>query len=281
MKPADTPPSPAGLRWSGMTHTGRFRPNNEDTFLALKYDGREVTFLGKIGEAPLAGAEYVFAVSDGMGGARSGEFASRISIDRITKVFPRFFRLSSTAPAGEFSEILLELFTSIHADLQQLGRSYEECSGMGATLSLCWFRPGWLHFGHVGDTRVYHLPRAGGLVQLTHDHSHVGWLRRKGELNEREARTHPRKNALHQALGAGHQFIEPQIGALEHRPGDRFLICSDGLLEGLWERRIEAIVRSSAAGPNAAQALVEESIAASGRDNTTALLVEMPPTGAA
>ena len=111
---------------------------------------------------------------------------------------------------------------------------------MGATLSLCWFTPGWMYFGHVGDSRIYHLPREGGLAQLTHDHTHVGWLRRQGEINEREARTHPRRNALQQALGAGNQFVEPQIGAVARQPGDRFLICSDGLVDGLWDRRIEA-----------------------------------------
>src|SRR5580658_1873714 len=94
------------LRWSGMTHTGRFRPNNEDTFLALRIDGREVSYLGKEGQASLQGADFVFAVSDGMGGARSGEFASRITVDRITRLFPRIFRLSVAGLAGGFTEAI-------------------------------------------------------------------------------------------------------------------------------------------------------------------------------
>jgi protein phosphatase len=138
-----------------------------------------------------------------------------------------------------------------------------------------------MYFGHVGDSRIYFLPKAGGLTQVTHDHSHVGWLRRKGELNEREARTHPRRNALQQALGAGNQFIEPHVGAVAHRPGDRFLICSDGLVEGLWDRRVEEIIRSplSANGTTAAGRLVDESVQNSGRDNTTALIIEIPAAG--
>jgi protein phosphatase len=106
-------------------------------------------------------------------------------------------------------------------------------------------------------------------------------MRRKGELNEREARTHPRRNALQQSLGAGTQFIEPHVGAVGHRPGDRFLICSDGLVDGLWDRRIEEIIRShvpSPGGPTVAQLLVDEAVLSSGRDNTTALLVEIPQT---
>jgi protein phosphatase len=94
---------------------------------------------------------------------------------------------------------------------------------------------------------------------------------------------HPRKNALQQALGAGHQFIDPHVGAVGHRPGDRFLICSDGLVDGLWDRQIEEIARlpQNADGRTAAQRLVEESVQASGRDNTTALVIglEAPAGG--
>jgi serine/threonine protein phosphatase PrpC len=276
-KPAKDSTAAPDLKWSGLTDTGRVRPNNEDAFLALKFDGHEVNYLGKEGQASLAGADFVFAVSDGMGGAHSGEFASKITIDRITRLLPRSFRLSAAGMASGFSDVLLELFSAIHADLLNLGRSYAECSGMGATLSLCWFRPDWMYFGHVGDSRIYYLPRDGGMTQVTHDHTHVGWLRRKGQLNEREGRTHPRRNALQQALGAGNQFVEPHVGAVAHHPGDRFLICSDGLTEGLWDRRIEEIVRSHATGgPSAAKTLVDESVQNSGRDNTTAVIIEIP-----
>jgi protein phosphatase len=267
------------LIWSALTHPGRFRKNNEDAFLALRFDGHEVRYLGKTGGASLAGADFVFAVSDGMGGARSGEFASRIAVDRITKLLPRSFRLSASGLAAGFADVLTELFFAIHADLLRLGYSYAECAGMGATLSLCWFRPEWMYFAHIGDSRVYSLPREGGITQLTHDHSHVGWLRRKGEINEREMRTHPQRSSLNQALGAGHQFIEPHIGAVAIRPGDRFLICSDGLIDGLWDRQLEEIIRTNPVGPGmitAAQRLINDSVAVSGRDNTTAVVVEIP-----
>jgi protein phosphatase len=254
------------------------RKNNEDAFLALAVDGREVRYLGKTGSASLATSDFVFAISDGMGGAKSGEFASRIAVDRITRLFPKAFRLAAAGIGTGFADVLTELITSIHNDLLKLSYSYEECAGMGATLSLCWLTPQWMYFGHVGDSRIYYLPHDGALTQVTHDHSHVGWLRRKGQINEREARRHPRRNALQQALGAGHQFIDPHIGAVGHRPGDRFLICSDGLTDGLWDRHLEEALRTPAKPDEAqslAQRLVEQSVQSSGRDNTTAVVVEL------
>ncbi|MCR6656154.1 MAG: protein phosphatase 2C domain-containing protein [Opitutus sp.] len=267
--------TPPRLRWSGLTHVGRFRPNNEDSFLALNFDGYEIRYLGKIGEATLEGADFLFAVSDGMGGEKSGEFASRITVDRITRLMPRTFRLGAAGIKPDFQNILPELFTAIHADLSKLGFSYEECSGMGATLSLTWFTPEWMYFAHIGDSRIYYLPADGGLQQISHDHSFVGKLRRRGEINEREARSHPRRNALQQALGAGNQFIDPQVGAVGYRRGDRFLICSDGLNDGLWDRQLDEIIRGTPPTESAAQRLVEEAVQSSGRDNTTAVVVEV------
>jgi serine/threonine protein phosphatase PrpC len=268
-----TPPPP-NLRWSGLSHRGRVRTNNEDTFLALTFDGHEVHYLGKNGEASWARTDFVFAVSDGMGGANSGEFASRITVDKITKLMPRGYRPAAPGPASQYDVTLAELFTAIHYDLLKLGQSYEECRGMGTTLSLCWLTPGWLYFGHIGDSRIYHLPPGGGVTQLTHDHSHVGWLRRKGRLSEREARDHPARNALNQALGAEHQVIDPQLGVLPCAPGDRFLLCSDGLNDGLWDRHLDEIVRAADTTP-VAQRLVQAALDRSGKDNITALVVEV------
>ena len=281
--PASPPPAPKpDLRWSGLSHRGKVRPNNEDAFLALAFDGREVRRLGKFGEASAAASDFVFAVSDGMGGANSGEFASRITVEKITQLLPKSFKLSASGMTSGFTDILHEVFDSIHRELMKLGYSYEECRGMGTTLTLGWLTPGWLYFGHIGDSRLYYLPKSGGITQLTHDHTHVGYLRRQGQLNEREARTHPMRNALHQALGAGHQFIEPQFGAVACTPGDRFVLCSDGLVDGLWERQIEELIRTptpAEAKLNPAERLVATSLENSGNDNTTALDLELmlPP----
>lgn len=264
------------ISWSGMTHPGRFRPNNEDNFLAVLLDERGIRYLGKHGEASLRGTDFLFAVSDGMGGERSGEFASKIAMEKITSLLPKQFELPDDRFLACSDAILLELFNAIHVDMTKLGRFDINCRNMGATLTLAWFRRGHIAFGHIGDSRLYRLPAAGGIEQITEDHTHVGWLRRKGELNERQARTHPRKNVLAQALGAGHQFLRPHIGTLSYRKGDRFVLCSDGLIEGLWDRAIDEIVRepsdSNPARP-VAERLVLDSVAECGRDNVTAVVV--------
>ncbi len=268
---------PAGLRlaWSGMTHRGRVRPNNEDAFMAFMFDGRQTRYLGKSGASSDADADFVFAVGDGMGGGDLGEFASRTAVEKLTQLLPRSFKLAAGGLGSGFHDLLNEVFAAIHKDLINLGKSYEECASMGTTLSLCWFTPEWMYFGHVGDSRIYYLPKEGKLTQVTHDHSQVGWMRRTGRINEREARMHPARNSLQQALGAGHQFVDPHIGAVGFQPGDRFLICSDGLIDGLWDRRIEEILGSAQPVGSLAQVFVESAIEDSGRDNTTAVVIEV------
>ena len=254
-----------------MTHPGRFRPNNEDAFLAITFDAREVRYLGKDGEASTADADFVFAVSDGMGGAAAGEVASKLAVEKITRLLPSSFQLGAQRLDAGFGDVLREVFVQTHAALLDLGRFYEECRGMGATLSLCWFMPGWMAFGHVGDSRIYYLPKDGPIAQVSQDHSPVGRLFREGKINEREARSHPRRNLLDQVLGGKTREVDPQLGRVACQHGDRFLICSDGLVDGMWDRRIDEMAR----GEFSAKRLVDYAVAESGRDNTTALLIEV------
>jgi protein phosphatase len=259
------------LRWSGRTDPGRFRAQNEDAFLALDFDAREVRYLGREGRGSLAGNDYVFAVSDGMGGAKAGEVASKIATEKITKLLPTSFTLEASRPDSGFAEVLEEILLETHAALVELSRHYEECRGMGATLSMAWFSPGWMSFGHVGDSRIYYLPAGGEMRQVTEDHTRVGRLLRSGKINEREARSHPQRHLLDQVLGGRTRRIDPQLGRVGCFPGDRFLICSDGLVDGMWDRRIDEMARQEFS----ADRLVDFAIRESGRDNTTALLVEL------
>jgi protein phosphatase len=223
--------------------------------------------------------DFTFAVSDGMGGAMAGEFASRIAVEKITNLLPRSYQQSAVGMDAGFADVLTELFGETHRALAYVGSCYEECHGMEATLSLCWFTPGWLYFGHVGDSRIYYLPaRDGGIKQISHDDTHVGWLFRNGKLNEREARTHPRRNVLQKALGGGNQFVDPQVGAVGFERGDVFLLCTDGLVDGLYNEHLEELLRSPeviGSGINPAERLVNESVQRSGRDNTTALVIQV------
>ena len=267
------------LKWFGCTDCGKFRPNNEDAFLGLQFDATEVNHLGKIGEATMTSTDFVFAVSDGMGGARSGEYASKIAVEKITRLLPRSFHQSAQGLEAGRDDVLSELFTQIHGAITYLGESYEECAGMGATLSLAWFTPGWMYFAHIGDSRIYYLPkREGGIRQITQDDTYVGWLLRNGKINEREARDHPRRNVLQKALGGGNQFVDPQVGAVAYEPGDIFLLCTDGLVEKIYDQQLVELLRapkSAKAKSNPAQTLVNESIEKNSRDNATALVIRV------
>ena len=277
MKPS-TKNKPFTLKWSGCSDIGRVRKNNEDAFLGLRFDAHEVHRLGKFGEASTAKHDFTFAVCDGMGGAKAGEYASQIAVDKITTLLPRAFKNSALGLDAGVADVLAELYEQIHRALVYLGSSYDECHGMQTTMSLSWFTPGWMYIGHIGDSRIYHLPaKQKAIRQLTADDTHVGWLFRNGQLNEHQARTHPRRNVLQKALGGANQFVEPQVGAVACARGDFFLLCSDGLTEGLYDHYLVDILRAAAKDEknNPAQLLVNESVKNDGRDNTTALVVQV------
>ncbi len=277
------PPRPAkkpvSLQWSGCSDTGKVRKNNEDSFLGLQFDAREIFRLGKFGAATLEKTDFAFAVCDGMGGAHAGEFASGIAVEKITTLLPRAFQQSARGLNAGFSDVLAELFAQIHRALVFVGGSYEECEGMQTTLSLCWFTPDWVYFGHIGDSRIYHLPKRKKEIKLlTHDDTHVGWLLRSGKISEHDARTHPRRNVLQKALGGGNQFVDPQVGAVACERGDIFLLCTDGLVDGLYDHQLVDFLRESRSSKkisNPAQLLVETSVKNSGRDNATALVIHV------
>ncbi|GHB95783.1 PP2C family protein-serine/threonine phosphatase [Cerasicoccus arenae] len=273
----DLPNKPNGLRWWAMTDKGRFRANNEDSFLGLEVDGREVFRLGKIGEATFEQGDFIFAVSDGMGGANAGEFASNIAVEKITQLLPNAFRLRATGFSRGGVDFLAEVIEQIHRAMRYQGLAYEETSGMGATLSLCWFTPEKAYFGHVGDSRIYHLPNGGVFKQMTHDHTHVGSLVRAGKMTEIQARLHPSKSALQMVLGGRMESVDPQLGQVIYEPGDWFVFCTDGISDGVSSRKIDDLVRTPSIPAQKflpAERLIREAWDIS-RDNMTAVVVEV------
>ncbi len=272
---------PRDYKWSAMTHQGTFRTNNEDRFLSMLIDERGVRYLGKQGTLGTADADLLFAVADGMGGERSGELAGKIAIENITRILPRAYSMSDRH-LDEVSQVILkDLFASIHRELVKLGSFDPLCIDMGATLTMVWIHRSLVMFAHVGDTRLYRICKneegVRRMIQVSEDHSHVGWLRRSGKLNEREARMHPRKNVLAKALGAKNQFAEPQVGSFVMKPDEKLILVSDGVTDGLWDRAIEELVlypESAYAGQSPAQRLVLSAVAESGRDNATAIVIE-------
>src|SRR5476651_941417 len=106
MEPPPRDSSVARLRWSGETDRGKVRMNNEDSFLGQQFNSQEIHLLGKTGEADTEVSDFVFAVSDGMGGAMAGEFASRITIEKITRLLPRAFKLSALGLEAGVDDVL-------------------------------------------------------------------------------------------------------------------------------------------------------------------------------
>jgi len=148
---------------------------------------------------------------------------------------------------------------------------------MGATLSLCWFVENRVHVGHIGDSRIYHFPKGNGMHQLTEDHTRVGRMRREGLLNEREARTSPYKHQLERSLGSHPDPVEPQIKTLDFQEGDRFVLCTDGITDGLWDHSVEKIITTPPPylmDLCPAERLIREAKDSSGRDNLTAMVIE-------
>ena len=108
---------PTGVRWFGQTDKGHVRKNNEDSFLALQFDAQEARYLGKQGESLFTEGDFAFAVSDGMGGAKAGEFASKIAAEKIIRLLPKSFLLSASGLRSGFADVLGELFEQTHRSL--------------------------------------------------------------------------------------------------------------------------------------------------------------------
>lgn len=271
---------PTHIQWSGRTHPGRYRKNNEDSFLALTLEPTGFQYLGKDGSAALGDYDFIFAVSDGMGGANSGEFASRIAVQKIADLLPRTFRMGAQGFRTSYGDILEELYGAIQKEMKSMAFHYEECEGMGATLTLAWITPEWLHFAHVGDSRLYYLPAHGGVKQVSVDHNRAGELLRKGMINEREAHNHPERNVLTNVLGGATQKVEPQIGSIGLNTKDQFVLCSDGVTDGVRDHRLETLLREPPErlrDLNVSDRLIRDAIEESGKDNCTALVIGIDP----
>lgn len=268
----------SGLVWHGWTDRGKVRAHNEDAFLGLTFNRRDLQLLGKLGEGLFKEMDFVFAVSDGVGGSSAGEFASKIAVEKIMTLLPWGYEEEDFKKESAAKDTLGTLFTEVHKALRFLGNSYEETKGMEATLSVAWFSPGRLFFAHIGDSRIYHLPKGSRkAVQLSEDDTHVAWLLRNGKISEGEAKRHPGRKILQKALGGTHQFVDPQIGSISFNPGDIFLLCTDGLIEGLDEGKLASTIREAIknkAKENPAHSIVLHSLSNSGSDNTTALVIQ-------
>jgi protein phosphatase len=222
---------------------GRVRSLNEDATLVM----------------PGAG---VFAVADGMGGHNAGDVASKLAVESLRNRL-RGRVATPTALQSAVQETNLTLLRRAQSD--------EACSGMGTTLTLLWMAKDGALIGHVGDSRAYRY-RDGMLRQCTEDHSVVAELVRQGALTQEEARVHPYRNVITRALGTA-GYVEVDVVALDVAPGDRFLLCSDGLTGMVSDEHIEKTLSAAPTLDAAADALLAAALKAGGRDNITLLLM--------
>lgn len=199
---------------------GRVRDGNEDSLLHRPGDG-------------------LFAVADGMGGHAAGEVASRLAVEAVEESLSDVGVLPA---ADRVTEAVEEANRRILRDADE----HPGRSGMGTTLTALALVPdGRWRIGHVGDSRAY-LFRDGELRQLTTDHSWVGRKVAAGELTKEEARRHPMSSVLERALGTSRR-VEVDVEEGRARPGDLFLLCSDGLTDMLPDSEIGSILRDATA----------------------------------
>ena len=261
------------LHWASISHNGSRKPRNDDSLIAFASGQNGAEILAKNGSRSLASHDLVFAVSDGMGGGNAGDIASSLILQQMTEIIPQTFK---SAAAGFFPDSLSHLGDALRRIHQQINAAAADCelkSGMAATLALAWFTPENLYLANAGDSRIYRS-RGGLLEQLSRDHTAAWGQWKRGEISEIQYRSHPRRAALYEVVGGGHGKVHPHFAAIPYQPGDRFLVCSDGLIDGLWERHISDALAACPEDPTAtAEAMLKRAIANSGIDDTSLIVI--------
>jgi len=229
--------------WAAATHQGMARANNEDS-----------VFPETSGESS---GPAILMVADGMGGHIAGEVASRLAVNTAA---------SSDLPPAD------RVAAANRSIREQVARQ-PDLEGMATTLTLVELTPdGKAHFGHIGDSRAY-LFRAGKLRQLTADHTVVAQYVAAGTLSPEEAADHPHSHMLTRCLGLT-RFVNVDEIELPLDPGDRLLLCSDGLTLMVTDDEIAANLATESADETV-WALIEEANQAGGQDNITVIIADV------
>ncbi|MES2924850.1 MAG: PP2C family serine/threonine-protein phosphatase [Verrucomicrobiota bacterium] len=261
------------LHWATLSHSGSRKPRNDDSLIAFASGPQGAEILSANGQLALAKHDLVFAVSDGMGGGNAGDIASSLILQQMTEIIPETFK---AAAAGFFPDSLSHLgdaLRSIHEQINSTADGCEKRSGMAATLALAWFTPDNLYIANAGDSRIYRS-RGGILEQLSRDHTSAWGQWKRGEISELQYRAHPRRAALYEVVGGGHAKVHPHFAAISYEPGDRFLVCSDGLIDGVWERHIGDALAACPDDPSTtAETLLKRAVDNSGIDDTSLIVI--------
>jgi PPM family protein phosphatase len=228
---------------AGRTDVGRQRTANEDSLVV---------------RPPL------FAVADGMGGAKAGEVASAVAVEAVERA-----RESGEPAEAQLAGIVRDANRRIY----DLAVADESRRGMGTTLTLVKVHGDEVSLAHVGDSRAYRM-RDGELSQLTRDHSLVAELERSGQITPEAAEHHPQRSIITRALGP-EPDVEVDTYTLAGRDDDLFLICSDGLTSMISDDEVTSILRSARSLDEAADTLVRAANQSGGKDNITVILFRL------
>ena len=246
------------LTMAARTDQGRVRRNNEDAVFAD----------AGLGLAMLA---------DGMGGAQAGEVASSVLIAELAESLSRHACAGVGASSSEGEEAwcarLASEVLAANTTLYHLSQTEPCYAGMGTTLVLACFHQQYLALLHVGDSRLYRW-RAGECLLLTRDHSVVQQQLDRGEISPQEALTAETRGLLTRAVGVA-PWVGIDCASMLVRPGDRYLLCSDGLSDMLTMPQIGDILGQVAAADELADALVLAANAAGGRDNISVVVIDV------
>lgn len=232
--------------------TGDYRENNEDSAL-IDPDQR------------------FFLVADGMGGQAAGEKASSMAIELIPRKLTQSLRFNGD-PSDRVIAAIDKAVEHANTEIIALGQVDPLYSQMGTTIALIVNDGESLYVGGVGDSRVYQLSD-DQLTQLTTDHSLTQALRDAGTLSEEEAKNHRYKNVLYRYLGTKDSGKGAETKIITPKPGDRFLICSDGVTDGCAEPDLKAILESVGEPQDLAEQVVSAALKGGSRDNITCLIV--------
>jgi serine/threonine protein phosphatase PrpC len=260
----------------GLSDVGLVRTNNEDSFLIAT----PTSELANQNPAELNGIipqnGAMFIVADGMGGAQAGEVASRMAVETVGRNFINALKKQAVLDQQSLIAALTQTIREANELIFQQGQKNTELNGMGTTLTAATVLGGTILFAQLGDSRAY-LARKGVISQMTKDQSLVAQMVAAGSLTPEEAKTHPKRNVILQALGIQSQ-VDVAITLAELRRGDQIVICSDGLSGKVDAEEIKEFLEKFE--PKAAcQGLVRMARERGGEDNITVIVARFNGDG--
>jgi serine/threonine protein phosphatase PrpC len=271
-------PQQAMLRVAAHSDPGRVRPNNEDRFLVARADQTLTPIATNIepGELTFEPAQslWALAVADGMGGHAAGEVASTLALTltlRYAQQGSRWYVDIGEREAREIVARIESILASVDRAIADQAEREPALAGMGTTLTVAVVRGDRLFVYHVGDSRAY-LLRHGRLVRITRDHTVAQRLADSGRIPDSLVASHSARHVLTRAMGRGNVEVDVHQFALEQ--GDRLILSTDGLTDGVEDREIEQVCREGDPETVCRQ-LIERALAAGGRDNITVVVADV------